>query len=126
MTTLTDELHELRDLKAARDDAKEAFEDAEATFKDKQRALLERMDDEGCESQRVDGTTFTPVKQQYGTVQDREAFVEWAEANDPELIERKERGSLLNQLVRERLDNGQGLPEGVGFYTREYISMRNS
>ena len=31
---------------------------------------------------------------------------------------------LLNQLVRERLDNGEPLPPGIGYYTKEFISVR--
>lgn len=53
-------------------------------------------------------------------------FVKWAESNDPDLIQYKERGAELNSLVRQRLDDGEPLPPGVGFYDREYISQRTS
>ncbi len=41
-------------------------------------------------------------------------------------IQLKEHGEPLNALVRERLDDGQVLPPGVGFRVDEYISQRTS
>lgn len=122
--TLTDDLRHLRTLKETKDDLKKRADEAERDFKQWQQHCLTRMESEDAQSHRTDGTTFSPVEKIYASVQDRSAFVAWAKANDDELIEDKERGVLLSALVRERLDNGEELPPGVGFYTREYISMR--
>jgi hypothetical protein len=35
-----------------------------------------------------------------------------------------ERKRVLNELVRERLDNGEPLPPGIGLDVKEKISMR--
>ncbi|MGZ6854889.1 MAG: gp33 family protein [Mycobacteriaceae bacterium] len=125
-TTLSDDLLTLRDLKAERDAANKQFKALDAEFKTQQRRLIERMEAEGTDSLKADGTSFSPVKLEFGTIQDRQAFVAWAQENDPELIEYHERDEQLNALVRRLLDDGQDLPPGSSFYTREYISMRSS
>lgn len=124
MSTLADDLIDLRGLKAARDALKAEYTEADKAFRLKQDKVLNRMEVEQTESQRVDGTLFVPTETVYGQVQDREAFIKWAEENDEQLFEPKERAQLLNQLVREKLDNGEELPPGVGFYVKKYIGQR--
>ena len=85
---------------------------------------MQRLEQDGVDSIRVDGVLFVPAETTYGTIQDRSAFIEWAKENAPEMFEEKERSGLVNELVRERLDNGEPLPPGVGFYVREYVSQR--
>lgn len=127
MTTLSDELRALGALKDILDAANKAAKIADKEFKRHQYDVMERMEAEGCESQRVDGITYSPVRGKvYHTIQDRTAFVAWAKENRPELIELKERGDLCNSLVRERHENGEPLPDGLGFYPREYISQTTS
>lgn len=124
MTTLTEDLTVLRDTKTERDEAKAHYEGLDQSFKQLQLTVKERMEQEGVDSLKADGTLFVPASTIYAQIQDREAFIEWALANEAELTERKERKELLNALVRERIDNGEALPPGVGFFTREYISQR--
>jgi hypothetical protein len=63
----------------------------------------------------------------WSTARSRTAGVrEWALENDPELVEYKERGEQINALVRRLLDDGAEFPPGLGFYEREYISMRTA
>ncbi len=123
-TSLTNDLKRLRELKLAKDKAKKTAESLDAKFKEVQATVLERMESMGVEQMKVGGVLFVPTHTTYASIQDRTEFVEWAQANDPELIEYTERAQVLNQLVRERLDNGQPLPEGCGFYVREGISQR--
>jgi hypothetical protein len=89
-------------------------------------ALFERMDQEGVQGIKVGNTNFVPVETNYGSVQDRAAFIEWANEHDKSLLETKERKSLINELVREHLDNGIPMPPGLGFYCKQYISQRSS
>lgn len=126
MATLKQDLVRLRKLKTADREAKQKYETAHSEFKKWEAHCMERMRSEETDALRADGTLFTPVEKVYATVQDRQAFVRWAQTNDPELVEYKERGELLNALVRGSLDDGEELPEGVGFYTRDYISQRTS
>ena len=40
------------------------------------------------------------------------------------LLRDHQRKALVNELIRDHLDNGAELPPGLGFYVREYISQR--
>jgi hypothetical protein len=123
-TTLAEDAAALRELKrtaAALDteakEAKAAAQQAEIEF-------FERMDTEGVQSIKYDGTNFVRAETVFGQVQDRSEFVAWAEENRPELLETKERKALVNELVREHLDDGAPLPPGLGFYVNQYVSQR--
>lgn len=76
------------------------------------------------------GVTHSPAETPFGTVQDAEQLYNWAvtEGNMPELYEAlpKTRARLLNELVRERLDNGESPPPGAGYWVRCYISSRGT
>jgi hypothetical protein len=123
-TPLDEALKNLRALKLKRDEAKATFESLDDNFKHEQFKLMERMRATGVESVRVDGTLFVPTETIYAQVQDRSELVEWAREHAPELIEDRERKELLNQEVRRRIDDGDAMPPGLGFYVREYISQR--
>lgn len=122
--TITQQARRLAKLKAASVAADERAETANRAFKDAERALHERMAAEGVGSIKVDGTSFVPASTIYGTIQDREAFIAWAQDNEEELLEPKERKSLINELAREAVEQGRELPPGMGFYVRDYVSQR--
>lgn len=124
MVDILDQARELREKRLARDEAKAEFDLKEKDFKEAQAALFARFRDEKSGGVKVDGIGFTPVETTYGTIQDRSVFIEWAEAHDPELVKRVEAKDRLNELVRRHHDDGEPLPPGVGFYTREYVSQR--
>lgn len=159
--TLSADLRELRDRKAAHALANGIKKDLEGAFKRYQSHTFDRMEAEETESQRVDGTTFSPTEQTFAQVQDRRMFIEWelgrwrddlAEsvlgvpgfADDPdlagevadavirwtmerpELIEWREVGDVCNALVRQRLDDEEPLPPGMGARPNRYISVRNA
>jgi hypothetical protein len=122
--TITAEARRLAKLKAASSKAAERADKAKQAFEDAQRKFYDHMQDEGIGSIKVDGTNFVPAQTVYGQVQDREAFIAWAQENEEELLEPHERKALINELVREAVDNGTELPPGLGFYTKEYVSQR--
>ena len=124
MATLTQDLLRLRKLKREYDDAKKHADKAEAVFKAAQAKVYERMERDGVESMKASGTLFVRSTTTYASMQNREEFIAWAEENEPELFESKERKALLNALVRERLDNDPELPPGVGMYEREVVAQR--
>lgn len=124
--SLNEDAAALRAMKLARDESKAEYESLDSQFKKAQTALLERMDTEKCEGTKVDGISFIPTKTVYGQIQDRQAFVEWAQENEPELLEPKERKELINEKVRQLLDDGEPFPPGLNFRTQEYISQRAS
>jgi hypothetical protein len=124
--TIDQEARQLKKLREERDAAKSVFEDTDRAYKVAMDHLYQRMEAGSVDGLKVDGVSFVPSETVYANVQDREAFVSWAKENDEQLIEDKERKALLNAAVRERLDNGETLPDGVGFYVRESISLRSS
>lgn len=124
MASLTQELRGLRKLRLDRDRKKDTYEAAEAKYKAKEREVYERMEQEEVGSTSVAGVNFVPASTTYAHIQDRSEFIAWAKENDESLLQEKERADLLNQLVRERLDNGEPLPPGLGLRVREYISQR--
>jgi hypothetical protein len=128
MSTINDDLRHLDQLKAAEAKAKRAATDLTHERAQWERACFDRMVDEGYDpgesSLKIKGVVYIPNRTDYAVVQDRAAFVEWAKDNDEGLIETATREGLLNQLVRERLDNGEPLPPGIGYYTKEFISVR--
>lgn len=126
MATLTEDLKELREIRNMRDDAKDEYDELKDKYESKQADVIERMKEEGVDSQKTDGITFSPQSTVYGQVTDRAEFVKWAEENDPELVEKKERKALINQLIRQKLDDGETPPPGLGFYVKEFIGQRAS
>ena len=122
--TITEQARELAELKRSSEIAASAAATAKDAFEDAQRAFYERLQDEGIGSIKVDGTNFVPAQTVYGQIQDREAFIAWARENEEELLEPRERKSLINELAREAVESGGELPPGMGFYVREYVSQR--
>jgi kynurenine formamidase len=126
MASVEDRAKALRTLKLDYEEKKEAAAEAQYEFKTAQSELLEYMDANNVEGVKTDGINFIPTKTVYGQITDRKAFVEWAEENDPELLEPKERKSVLNERARQLLDDGEEFPEGMTFRVEEYVSQRSA
>lgn len=124
MTTIVEDARNLRALRNELDQAELIAKGAKLEYEIAQRKFFERLEAEGCGSVKVDGVNFVPQTTVYGQVQDREAFIEWAQATDESLLEPRERKALVNELVREAIEQGDPLPPGLGFYTKDYISQR--
>lgn len=126
MTTLQDDLRELRRLKDIAEVLGREKKAADNEFKAWQRACMDRMEREettGVRDSRT-GYLFTLTPKDKFNVADRKAFVEWALANEPDLVEYKEIANALNALGRRALDDGQPLPPGVNHFPDPYISQR--
>jgi len=117
---------DLREKKLDFEEKKEAADIAKMEFKQAQAELLEYMDANEIEGVKTDGINFVPTKTIYGQITDRKAFIRWAEENDDELIEPKERKSVLNERARQLIDDGEEFPPGMGFRVDEYISQRSA
>jgi hypothetical protein len=126
MTSISQDATHVANLKANYERAKKEADDAERAFKEAQMALYERMEHEDIGSLKVGNINFVRAETAYGTVQDRAAFVKWALEERPELVEHRERAALINELVRESLNDGTPLPPGLGFYVRQYVSQRSA
>lgn len=84
------------------------------------------MSDSDVDSMKTYGHLFVRSSKDFAQIQDRGAFVAWAAENEPALVQEKERKVELDKLVREKLDNGETLPPGVGYYTKSTISVRKA
>lgn len=124
MATITEGLKELRDLRDQRDEANDEYKALAALYTAKEAELLEQFEDEDTDGVKALGFNFVPQETPYAQVQDSSEFIEWAKQHDDELIEDKPRKALLNQLVRQHLDDGAPLPPGLGFYVKKFISFR--
>jgi len=124
MTTIIEQARELRQLRLELDDAEAVAKSTKLDYVDAERRFFERMEAETVGSVKVDGVNFVPQTTVYGQVQDREAFIQWAESTDESLLEPRERKALINELVREAIEQGAELPPGLGFYTKDYVSQR--
>jgi hypothetical protein len=126
MPTLGQDFLKLKRLKDEHEAKAKAKDKAEAAMKKWQAHCFERAAAEGVEGHKTRGYLFTPVAKEFATIQDRAAFLEWAKSHDEDLVQETERKADLNTLVRRCLDDGEELPPGVGYYTREYVSVRSA
>jgi hypothetical protein len=126
MSTLAEDALALRELKLFKEAMARAKSEADEKHALAELRFMERMEAEGTDGVRVEGVLFTPTKTIMGNVQDRQEFVAWAHDNNEELIEYKEKKALVNELVRSKMDNGETLPPGLGFYTKSFVSQRAS
>lgn len=124
--TLSHACQKLDTLKKREKELKTKYESAKQEREIYELELIQRMEGEEAESHRTKGVLYSVAKTTYGSIQDRSEFVKWAEVHAPELLESKERKGLVHEIVRQRQDDGEDLPPGVGFYVKEYISRTAS
>jgi hypothetical protein len=122
--TLSAECRALFVLKRKESATKKKYDEAKAAREIAERHLLQRMEAEGAEGHKAGGVNYVPTKTEYAQVQDAEAFTAWVRVHQPELLEEKPRKGLVNELVRQLLDDNEPFPPGLGFYVKEYVSKR--
>jgi hypothetical protein len=123
-TTLREDLEELDRLKKQATRLNREAKDAAKERDIWQRHCMDRMEGEGFDSLKAGGRSFVCVREKvYATVNDRAAFVAWAQKNSPDHIKIVEKDGELNSLVRSCLDDGEELPPGVSYYSKDYISV---
>jgi len=124
-TTLAEDLQALAKISEMYEDAQRERDELKASKDNLEADVIARMQEEGVDSLKSQGTNFVVSQTPYGSVNDRAAFIQWAEdTGNTELLEVKERKKLINQIAREHLDDGRPLPDGMSFYVKEYISKR--
>lgn len=124
--TLEERAKDLREKKLAYEDLKEKADEAKLEFVMAQAELMEYMDANDVEGIKADGINFVPTKTTYGKITDKKLFIEWAEANDKELIAAEPRKAVLNERARQIIDDKEEFPPGMGFRVEEYISQRTA
>jgi hypothetical protein len=124
--TLEQEIREVRRLRDEKERLGKEAADAKLAYDRAHLALWERMDATGVDAVKIDGTLYSKYAKPYGSVADKSALYQWAvdEGNAPELFDTKPREAVINEFVRQRLDNGEELPPGLNFYVKQTISQR--
>lgn len=121
---LHDTLLKRRELRQRELDTKHAWEDLKDEREALDRQLYEHMEHRSIQGYKADGTNFVPTETTYANVQDHKKLLAWAEENDESLIEQKFRKGVLDEMVREKLENGEALPPGLGIHLKQTISQR--
>lgn len=118
-------LDKLAELKEATALAAKAEKEARAEMKRYEANLFMDMAEAGLTNFGTDQGRFDRKSTTYGTIKDRAAFLSWCEENGvtDDFTKQVEEDGRLNELVRSCIDNGEELPPGVDFYTRDYISL---
>lgn len=102
--------------------AKEAAAKREAW----EREVYDRMLDEGWEADKStlnrNGVKFRPHSKDFAVIQDAKLLKAWLLTDGDEgLVEDRFKQGELNHLIREKLDNGEELPPGLGYHTKTSI-----
>jgi hypothetical protein len=155
MTTLAEDLRELRRLKDEAEETGREKKATDASFKRWQAQCLERMGAEESDAFRTGDYLYSVVTRVKGQIEDRKPYVRWALENDeaiqefldlinahdddPGLVEAffdaimgtstvsyKEDGHVINQQARSHVDDGAPLPPGLTFRPDPYIGMTKS
>lgn len=129
MSTLSDDLRELGRLKRIHTILGRRHKEYGKLVALKERDCFDRMESEGFEpngdSTKLHGRSYAPKRTTFAIIQNRDDLIEWLRENDEGVIEKERlREGELNRIARERLDNGQELPPGMGYYDKEWIATR--
>lgn len=124
---------EVIDLRAAYEKASKAAGKAEDRKKEKERELYDVMQDTGHKSSGVlelgpgyGEVTFTRRETLRSRVIDREVLIAALEAEhlDEGYTFTDLRKAALNELMKERLENGQDLPDGMDYSETKFIQVK--
>lgn len=125
--TLEEQAREYRAAKLDYEEKQRAADEAKRLKDRLHRALWDRMDATGVSGIKIDGRNFVFNKPKiYGQVTDKAAFAEWARDNAPHLIAEAPLEGRINEWVRLAVDNGEELPPGLNWYTKETVADRKA
>lgn len=131
MTQLNSEIIKLLEARERHDKARIEEEETKRQKKAQEALVHELLQDAGIKSHTIDlgpphgEVRLVPQSRVSGTIFDEEIALEAFEAEGltDELVKPGPRKAVLNELVRERLENGQALPAGVSFYTTDFVTV---
>jgi hypothetical protein len=126
MPNLGDDLDKLAALEQREQILARRLKDAKAEREAWERECFDRMVGEGWNPNEStlnrNGFKFRPKSTTFAVVQDKAALKAWLLTYDEGLVDDKFKQAELNRLVRERLDNGETLPPGLGYYDKTAVS----
>lgn len=122
---LQDEFDKLRVLRVEYLRADRARTKAEKAWKAQMMRVRDFAEDYGLKNMSTaQGNYQVPEPTWFAQVQDFGAFERWAEANEPGLLRRDHKVSKqMNELVRDRIEDGSPLPPGLGAYPRRPVKV---
>lgn len=132
LAALESKFRRLAELRETRDIDKHTADASEGAYREYEAELLETIDesalrgtvefDFGGELGRI---RFQPRRTVYGKIIDKNAALDAfeAEAIADEMTAPKIEARRLNEYVRDRMEAGQDLPDGVGYYERRYVTI---
>lgn len=132
LAALESKFRRLAELRETRDIDKQTAESSEAAYREYEAELLEAIDESALR-----GTVefdfgadlgiirFQPRRTIYGKIIDKNAALDAfeEEAIVDEMTAPKIEARRLNEYVRDRIESGQELPDGVGYYEKRYVTI---
>lgn len=86
--------------------------------------LTEKMENEGVDSMRAVGYTWTPSVEPYPNIEDKAAYQAWARKHMPDTMTVPHQ--TTKATVKQCLENDEPLPDGVGLYLEATFSRRKA
>lgn len=132
LAALESRFRRLAELRRERDIDAAAAKASESAYREYEAELLEALEDsnvKGALSFDFGGDLgeikFQRRKTLYGRIIDKRVAMQslLAEGLDEQMTGTKIEARRLNELVRERDESGEDLPEGIGFYEKRFISI---
>jgi hypothetical protein len=129
---LESKFRRLAELREERDIAKEAEKQTEAAYREYEAELLSEVEESALRGTvefdfggDLGKIRFQPRSTIYGRVIDKMAALEAfdAAALTEEMTAPKIEARRLNELVRDYMESGRELPEGVDYYERKYFTI---
>jgi len=125
MSTIEERLTKLRELKRAAEASQKQADADKADHAQYQEDLFAAMREAGVRSVKTNDAQFSARSTIYGSVQDIDLFMTWCKQHNVSADYFTDKPSMrrINELVRDRLDAGDEIPPGVGWFPRDYISI---
>jgi len=132
LAALESKFRRLAELREERDLDKKTHEASEQAYREYEAELLETLDESALRGTvefdfggELGVIRFQPRKTIYGKVVDKNAALEAFEneAIVDEMTSPKIEARRLNEYVRDRVESGIDLPDGVGYYERKYMTI---
>ena len=122
---LKEKLSHLRQLKITMREHDKKHKEAKIAYERYQAQIFDEMREEGFGTINHDNIQYTPKSTVFAHVQDDDKFQQWCrdQGLDDIFLSLKEESRRLNEYVRDALDNGGTMPEGVVSYERQIISI---
>lgn len=110
-------------------DAEDALKAANEVAKNAERSLVSAMAEQGCESFKALGFSIRSMAKQYVSVtaENRGQQMEWLQTiGAGDMIQPTVSASSFGALIRERIRNGEEVPEWVRVFEDRVVGLRSA